>query len=172
MLEVFVRVNSGGIVLTKSDLVFSTVVLNIPDMEGKFIELVDELNGGGEYEFDIDFIIKTSFVLFDKGAKYDVDKLKDDKYLDKIKKDFGTLKRALLTLIPIADFIYRQPHQQIPEGQARKLRQYLYMSFFMRFYSYGPDGKLDVIHNKITEYDKPDIFPIKRISKYLQIEQV
>ncbi|MCZ7396228.1 MAG: hypothetical protein ABOK23_06945 [Candidatus Methanoperedens sp.] len=68
VLEVFVRVNSGGIVLTKSDLVFSTVVLNIPDMEGKFIELVDELNGGGEYEFDIDFTIKTSFVLFDKGA--------------------------------------------------------------------------------------------------------
>jgi len=189
VLEVFVRVNSGGIVLTKSDLVFSTVVLNIPDMEGEFIELVKELNGGKEYEFDIDFIIKTSFVLFDKGAKYDVDKLKDDEYLDKLKKDFDTLKKALLStiqflkndakifskkflksnlaLVPIADFIYRQPLQQIPEGQAWKLRQYLYMSFFMRFYSYGPDGKLDVIHNKITEYDKQNIFPIERISKYL-----
>lgn len=189
VLEVFVRVNSGGIVLTKSDLIFSTVVLNIPDMEGKFIELADDLNGRGEYEFDIDFIIKTSFVLFDMGAKYDVDKLKDDKYLDKLKKDFDTLKRALwstieflktdakilskrflksdLALIPIADFIYRQPHQQIPSGQAWKLRQYLYMSFFMRFYSYGPDGKLDVIHNKITECDKPGIFPIEQISKYL-----
>lgn len=53
VLEVFVRVNSGGTVLTKSDLVFSTVVLNIPDMERKFVELIDELNGGGEYDFDI-----------------------------------------------------------------------------------------------------------------------
>jgi hypothetical protein len=188
VLEVFVRVNSGGIVLTKSDLIFSTVVLNIPNMEREFIELVDDLNEGGEYEFDIDFIIKTSFVLFDKGAKYDVDKLKDNKYLNKL-KDFDTLKNALLStisflkndarifskrflksnlaLIPIVDFIYRQPHQQIPEGQAWKLRQYLYMSFFMRFYSYGPDGKLDEIHKIITENDKPDTFPIEGISKYL-----
>jgi hypothetical protein len=189
VLEVFVRVNSGGMVLTKSDLVFSTVVLNIPDMERKFIELVDELNGGGEYEFDIDFIIKTSFVLFDKGAKYDVDKLEDRKYLDKLKKEFDALKRALLStieflksdakilskrflrsdlaLIPIVDFIYRQPHQQIPEGQTWRFRQYIYMSSFMKFYSYGPDGKLDVIHKRITEHEKPHIFPIKRISKYM-----
>jgi len=38
----------------------------------------------------------------------------------------------------------------------------------MRFYSYGPDGKLDVIHKKITEYQKPHIFPIKRIRKYME----
>lgn len=188
VLEVFVRVNSGGIVLTKSDLVFSTVILNIPDMEDKFIELVDELNGGGEYEFDIDFIIKTSFVLFDKGAKYDVDKLKDDLYLDKLKSGFDDLKKALLStieflktnakiltkrflksdlaLIPIADFIYRQTRQQIPEGMAQKLQQYLYMSFFMKFFSYGPDGKLDVIHNKIKD-EKQGLFPIEQIGKYL-----
>jgi hypothetical protein len=190
VLEVFVRVNSGGVVLTKSDLVFSTVVLNIPDMEREFIEIVDELNGGGEYEFDLDFIIKTSFVLFDKGAKYDVNKLKDKQYLDRLEADFNALKSALLStiqflksdakilskrflksdlaLIPIADFIYRQPHQQIPDGQAWKLRQYLYMSFFMRFYSHGPDGKLDALHNIITKHANPNIFPIEDISKYLE----
>ncbi len=189
VLEVFVRVNSGGIVLTKSDLVFSTVVLNIPDMEGKFINLVDELNGGGEYNFDIDFIIKTSFVLFDKGAKYDVDKLEDRKYLSKLKDDFDNLRRTLLStieflrsnakmyskrflksdlaLIPIIDFIYRQPHQQIPDGQLKKLRQYLYMSFFMKFYSYGPDGKLDVIHKIIKDYKDSNVFPRKKIGKYM-----
>jgi len=187
VLEVFVRVNSGGIVLTKSDLIFSTVVLNIPDMEGEFIKLVDELNGGGAYEFDIDFIIKTSFVLFDKGAKYDVDKLKDNEYLNKLNEDFVKLKNALLStitflkndakifskrflksnlaLIPIVDFIYRQRCQQIPEGQEWKLLQYLYMSFFMRFYSHGPDGKLDEIHKIIN--DTQD-FPIERIRKYLE----
>jgi len=38
----------------------------------------------------------------------------------------------------------------------------------MRFYSYGPDGKLNVIHKKITEYKNPRIFPLKRISKYMK----
>lgn len=69
VLEVFVRVNSGGIVLTKSDLLFSTVILHSPGMEKKFIEVVDELNGSGEYDFDTDFLIKSSFVILDKGAK-------------------------------------------------------------------------------------------------------
>lgn len=155
VLEVFVRVNSGGMVLTKSDLVFSTIVLNIPDMERRFIELVDELNGGGEFDFDTDFIIKTSFVVFDKGAKYDVEKLKDKKYIDSVNDGFDDLRKSLLStkeflktdakllskrflksdlaLIPIIDFIFQQPHKQLPEGQATRLRQYLYMSFFMRF---------------------------------------
>lgn len=190
VLEVFVRVNSGGIVLTKSDLLFSTVILYSPEMERKFIEVVDELNGNGEYDFNTDFLIKSSFVLLDEGAKYDIKKLRDGKFIRKLKDNFEKIRKALLStveflktdakilskrflkselaLIPIIDFIYRQPHQQIPEGQTWKLRQYLYMSFLMRFYSYGPDGKLDVIHKKITEYEKPHIFPIKRIRKYME----
>jgi len=185
VLEVFVRVNSGGMVLSKSDLVFSTIVLNIPDMERKFIELVDELNGRGEFDFDIDFIIKTSFVIFDKGARYDVDKLKDKEYVEKLKNEFNSFRNSTLStieflktdakilskrflksdlaLIPIIDFIIHQPHQQLREGQSAQLRQYLYMSFFMRFYSYGPDGKLDVIHKKISG----DSFPLFEISKYM-----
>ena len=73
-----------------------------------------------------------------------------------------------LALIPIVDFIYEQPHQQLPEGQAVKLREYLYMSFFMRFYSYGPDGKLDVIHKKIKEANPIMNFPIDEISRYMK----
>ena len=190
VLEVFVRVNSGGIVLTKSDLLFSTVILHSPEMEGKFIEVVDEINGSGEYDFNTDFLIKCSFVLLDKGAKYDIKKLRDGKFIRKLEDNFEKIRKALLStveflktdakilskrflkselaLVPIIDFIYRQPHQQIPEGQTWKFRQYLYMSFLMRFYSYGPDGKLDAIHKKITEYGKPYTFPIKRISKYME----
>ena len=72
VLEVFIRVNSGGIILTKSDLLFSTVILHSPEMEKNFVEVVDELNGNGEYDFNTDFLIKTSFVLLDRGAKYDI----------------------------------------------------------------------------------------------------
>lgn len=190
VLEVFVRVNSGGIVLTKSDLLFSTVILHSPEMERKFIEVVDELNGGGEYDFNTDFLIKCSFILLDKDAKYDIKKLRDGKFIKKLEDNFEKIRKALLStieflktdakilskrflksdlaLIPIVDFIYQQLHQQLPEGQTVKLRQYLYMSFFMRFYSYGPDGKLDVIHKKIKEADPIMIFPLDEISKYIE----
>jgi hypothetical protein len=190
ILEVFVRVNSGGIVLTKSDLLFSTVILLSPEMEKNYIDIVDELNGNGEYEFDTDFLIKCSFVLLNQGAKYDIKKLRNGKFIAKLEADFDKIKRALfstveflktdakilskrflksdLALIPIVDFVFRQPHQHLPEGQTWKLRQYLYMSFLMKFYSYGPDGKLDVIHKKITDYKDSAVFPIKRISKYIE----
>lgn len=188
VLEVFVRVNSGGMVLKKSDLVFSTVVLNIPEMEEKFIGLVDKLNGRGEFDFDIDFIIKTSFVVFDKGAKYDVNKLRDRDYIDKLRSKFDNLKEALLStkaflenhakirskrflksdlaLIPIVDFIFKQPHQRIPEGQKARLRHYLYMSFFMRFYSHGADGKLDRIYKEISQ-SSSNSFPLEEIGRYM-----
>ena len=190
VLEVFVRVNSGGTVLTKSDLVFATVVLKMPEMERKFVELVDQLNGSGEFDFDIDFLSKASFVVLDKGAKYDVDKLEDNEYIDRLKDGFDKLERALtstmeflktdakilskrflksdLALVPIVDFIMKQPSQQLPEGQTTFLKQYLYMSFFMRFYSYGPDAKLDLIHKYIKENTNSNAFPIQQIGPYME----
>jgi len=185
VLEVFVRVNSGGTILTKSDLVFSTVILNSPNMESTFNELVDDLNGNGDYDFDIDFLIKTSFVLFDIGAKYDVAKLKSGDFIKKLDLNIDAFKKAListveflkndarilskrflrsdLALTPIVDYIFHQPHQQIPEGEAGKLRQYLYMSFFLSFYSYGADTKLDVIHKKIVGSK----FPVDEIGQFM-----
>ncbi|MGH9775163.1 MAG: DUF262 domain-containing protein [Candidatus Acidiferrales bacterium] len=188
VLEVFVRVNSGGMVLTKSDLVFSTIVLHAPEMEKKFIELVDQLNGGGEYDFDTDFIIKSSFIVLGQGAKYDVEKLRDRKYVNALENRFSELERAVvsakeflktsakllskrflksdLALIPVIDFLFNQPHQQLPEGQSKRLRQYLYMSFFMKFYSYGPDGKLDVIHRMAKGSESK--FPRREIGSYME----
>lgn len=189
VLEVFVRVNSGGIVLTKSDLIFSTIVLRIPDMEKNFIELVDQLNLGGQFDFDTDFLIKASLVVFDKGAKYDVKKLRDDEYVERVKNGFDQFKASListteflrtdckilgqrflksnLALIPPLDFIHRQPHQQVPEGQGTSMRQYLYMSFFTRFYSYGPDGKLDVIHGILRQNQPASAFPREKVGNYI-----
>jgi hypothetical protein len=40
------------------------------------------------------------------------------------------------------------------------------MSFFMRFYSYGPDGKLDVIHGKIKAAGAK--FPRRDIGSYME----
>lgn len=48
VLEVFERVNSGGTRLPKSDLLFSTEKLKMPEIEEKFIGLVDELREGPE----------------------------------------------------------------------------------------------------------------------------
>lgn len=190
VLEVFVRVNSGGIVLSKSDLIFATVVLFSPEMEEKFIALVDEINSGEDYDFNTDFIIRTSLVVTGNGAKYDVSKIADSNYIADLEAEFNRLQRALLSLIeflksdakiqnkrflksdlaliPIVEFIHRQQHQQIPDGQRNRLRQYLYMSYFMRFYSYGPEGKLNRLSTLLRESPDSRIFPVEEIGKYME----
>jgi len=64
VLEIFQRVNSGGMVLSKSDLMFSTLTLRIQGMEEKFAETLRFLNQGGRHFFNRDFLIKTCLVLF------------------------------------------------------------------------------------------------------------
>ena len=80
VLEIFERVNSGGMVLDKSDLLFSTIKLKLQGMERKFIEAVNFLNQGARHNFNTDFLIKTSLVVFGQKAKYDVEKLKDSRF--------------------------------------------------------------------------------------------
>lgn len=98
VLEVFERVNSGGTRLSKSDLLFSTVTLKIPDMEERFIRIVDDLNENGRHDFNIDFVIKTAFVVFGKGAKYDFKKLGDDDFLNNLQNDFNKFEKIITAL--------------------------------------------------------------------------
>lgn len=53
--------------------------------------MVDEINGNGDFDFDIDFLIKTSFVLLDAGAKYDVAKLKSGDFIKKLDENIESI---------------------------------------------------------------------------------
>jgi len=189
VLEVFERVNSGGTRLSKSDLLFSTVTLKIPDMEGRFIKIVDDLNENGRHDFNTDFVIKAAFVVFGKGAKYDFKKLADGDFLDKLGKNFdkmekvitslrvwledkalikgGRFLRSKLALITLIDYLMMNGKVLGPdEGtESNAMRQYLYMSMFTRLFSRAPDSVLDQIHDiLIAAHDnQTGAFPIKEL---------
>lgn len=189
VLEVFERVNSGGTRLSKSDLLFSTVTLKIPDMEERFITMVDDLNENGRHDFNTDFVIKAAFVIFGKGAKYDFKKLADSEFLDRLESDFGKLEkiitalrvwledralikggrflRSKLALIPLIDYLMMNSKVLGPaEGaESNAMRQYLYMSMFTRLFSRAPDSVLDQIHDILSSsFSKlPGVFPIKEL---------
>ncbi len=98
VLEVFERVNSGGTKLSKSDLIFSTVMLKTPDLEDRIRQMVERLNDGGRHDFDTDFVIKAAFVLFDMRAKYDYKKIVDSKFLDKLEDNFDNFEKTVISL--------------------------------------------------------------------------
>jgi hypothetical protein len=193
VLEVFERVNSGGTTLSKSDLLFSTVKLKIPDMEKRFLSIIDDLNVNDRHNFTSDFIIKTAFVVFNKKAKYDFNKLRDGKFLTALSTEFphlekvitsmrlwleekalikaGRFLRSQLALIPIIDYLMLNKEYLGPaEGDENTfVCQYLYMAFFTRLYSRAPDSVLDQLHDILVKAhkEKPKQFPIQEIGEFI-----
>jgi hypothetical protein len=193
VLEVFERVNSGGTPLSKSELLFSTLTLKLPDMEARFTRIVDELNDGGRHDFNTDFVIKTAFVIFGKKAKYDFNKLNDDALLQRLAADFDLLEevvtslrvwldgsalvksgrflRSKLALIPIIDYLMMNRRRFGPAEGAESLnmRQYLYMAFFSRLFSRAPDSVLDQLHDILVaeQAAKPGVFPIEELGAFM-----
>jgi hypothetical protein len=186
VLEIFQRVNSGGMVLSKSDLMFCTLKLKIQGMEERFAKTLGFLNQGGRHSFDRDFLIKTCLVLLHQGAKYEVSKLKNASFVGNMDERFDAVEGCLRqlvawlddiarikcdrflrsenALIPLVDFMMWSGKRDKPEGEdSRAMKQYLYMAFFLRLFSHGGDRVLDQIHTLITNATintSPAAFPI------------
>lgn len=194
VLTVFERVNSGGTKLSKSDLLFSIVTSRIPDLEDRFRIMVDELNNGGRFDFNTDFVIKSAFVVFDKRAKYEFEKLRDPKFLEKLENRFSDLETAVtslrdwldskaliragrflpsqLALIPIIDYTLLNEKFKYGPDDGREsvmIRQYLYMTFFTNLWAYAADSVLDQIHDILvsSKTSQPGVFPIDRIGEFM-----
>ncbi|MBN8676637.1 MAG: DUF262 domain-containing protein [Chitinophagales bacterium] len=102
VLEIFIRANSGGTFLSKSDLMFSLLISSWDEGEEKMTELLEVLNKTG-YEFTRDFILKTCLVLLDKGARYNVDKFRDVSMREQILNNWAQISAAIKQ---VKDFIY------------------------------------------------------------------
>ena len=192
VLEIFERVNSGGMVLDKSDLLFSTLKLKLSEMEHKFVDTINTLNHGARFSFNTDFLIKTSLVVFDKRAKYEVRKLRDDDFIQSLGSRFDEMSHCLrqtvawldddarircnrflrsrMALIPIIDYMMQSGERDKPEGHnSQAMKEYLYMAFFRRVFNRGADTVLDQLHQVIQSAVRrdPTTFPIEDIRQYL-----
>lgn len=70
VLDIFVRTNSGGEKLKYSDLLFSYIKKNWGEARDKFSELLKQLNEGGKFDFDHDFILKTILFIHAKEQEH------------------------------------------------------------------------------------------------------
>ena len=102
VVEIFIRANSGGTQLGKSDLLFSLLTVNWEEFEENIETLLEELNKTG-YKFSRDFILKTSLVLIGAGARYDVNKFRKKDNLDNIRDEWDNISNSIKD---VKDFIY------------------------------------------------------------------
>lgn len=102
VVEIFIRANSGGTRLGKSDLLFSLLTSSWEDADDRMQELLNKLNSSG-YRFTRDFILKSCLSVLDKGARYDVAKFRDNDTRDLIIDEWDSIQASIKE---VRDFVY------------------------------------------------------------------
>ena len=108
VVEVFIRANSGGTKLEKSDLLFSLLNATWEVADDKMESLLNDLNRHG-FAFDRDFVLKTCLVLLEQGAKYEVSKFRKHGVREDIEKHWESLTNSIRAVV---DFIRQKTYIQ------------------------------------------------------------
>ena len=182
VVEIFIRANSGGTQLEKSDLLFSLLTSNWEFAEEQILYLQDELNKEG-FNFTRDFALKTCLCLLDVGARYDVKKFRDKSSLEKIENSWQGISNAIkevkdfivsktfirsdkalpsyLGLIPIIYFRYNFKDKW--DSGIPSLNTWLLRVLLTGAFSGSPDGLIDQCTKKISEMKTFDIGSINNL---------
>lgn len=102
ILEIFVRVNTEGMRLSRSDLIVSMLRLywqDASDLLPKFVKEMNDKNGLG---IDNDFVIRCMFAVAGMGTKLDFTLLRKKSNVDAIKR---TYKSCFDAIRAVADFV-------------------------------------------------------------------
>lgn len=105
ILEIFIRVNSGGTILSKTDLLFSTIVATWEDGRDVIENFLKHINQKGEgFSFNNDFLMRTCLVLCDLPVLFKVNSFKSDN-VQLIKNKWSEIEKAInRTLDLLIDF--------------------------------------------------------------------
>jgi len=195
VLNIFIRVNSGGTILSYSDLLLSiaTAQWKTKDAREEIISFVDEINRMGDgFNFDKDFVLKSCLVLSDivdiafKVDNFNITNMK------KIEKNWENIKKALklsvdlvssfgynletltstIAVIPIAYYIIilGNPDGFVQSSNYRqdreKIGKWLRFSLIKRSFSGQPDNVLRPLRKIISENQKR--FPFAKITDHFK----
>lgn len=194
VLNIFIRVNSGGTLLSYSDLLLSiaTAQWKTRDAREEINKFVSEINAMGDgFDFDKDFVLKSCLVLTDiADIAFKVDnfrsanmkKIEDnwDEITEAIKlsvaliSNYGydaTTLTSTNAIIPIAYYLLklRNPRSFVQSSKYRdereKVGKWLKLSLIKRAFSGQPDNVLRPIRRIISERNE---FPLKAIVNHFK----
>ena len=171
ILNIFIRVNSGGTQLSYSDLLLSiaTAQWQEKDAREEITEFVDEINNIGDgFNFDKDFVLKTCLILSDfTDIAFKVDNFNKENMLT-IEKNWDNISEAIsLTIklvsnygynrdtltsnnaiIPISYYLMKKnlPNNFVLSSNylddRKKIQKWLIISLLKRIFSGQPDNVL------------------------------
>ncbi|MHB1563289.1 MAG: DUF262 domain-containing protein [Leptospirillum sp.] len=198
ILEIFVRANSGGTELSKSDLLLSTLTLhwgteNAREVINAFVEeLNDKLTR--KNRLNKDFVMKSCLVLLNLPVAYRVSSFTKET-CSRIKErwddvqsatrravdaanSFGIDENTLTSanaLIPIAFYLYQHPKLTLREesaieaANAARVRVWLLSSLFNRVFGGSSDSMLTKLREALQMNHRPNgNFPIAALDEVIK----
>lgn len=183
VVEVFIRANSGGTKLGKSDLLFSLLTSAWDNADDEMESLLSELNTHG-FAFTRDFVLKTCLTLLNQGARYEVEKFRKPGVREKIEAEWDAISAAIkdvldfvrgktfircdkalpsyLVLIPLVHARYHFPDAW---EQAKDVDNYLLRSSLAGAFGGTPDQMIDDLVEKLNDikgFDLNEAFGVIR----------
>ena len=193
VLQIFIRINSGGTKLSYSDLLLSIATAQWKEKDAREVihEFVDEINAIAEgFAFNKDFVLKSCLVLADfNDIKFKVDNFTKenmvaieknwDNISESVKKAIELLAKygynrdnliSLNAVIPIAYFIQKNNfndsilHSSARENDRRAIKEWLARVLLKGTFGGTPDAIYPVMRNLVNE--NLGRFPIKEVIDY------
>lgn len=184
ILAIFVRVNSGGTILSKTDLLFSTIVAHWEEARDEIEEFLMIINKKGDgFNFGTDFIMRSCLVLTDCPVLFKVQTFKRDN-IKRIKDEWEEIKISIentinllvefglnrenltsqMSVIPIAYYFKKKGKDyKVDEKNKVLMREYLLKSLLRQVYGGQGDQVLSKIRDSIREEDAPGNYSLKYI---------
>jgi hypothetical protein len=193
VLEIFVRVNTGGTRLNRSDLIFSMLKLNWKESAEELPELVDRINKGNSFGLNTDFVIRCLFVVSELGARFELDLLRKKSNVQRLQQNFEECCRAIQAtidfvshqcwiqtsdliggsalLVPLVYYFFRLDCHRLPNGEIDRLRRAFFLLAFSRVLSrYGDSRVNKLVGSELKPLaDKGDTsFPLEKVADWMQ----
>lgn len=167
VVEIFIRANSGGTKLGKSELLYSLLKASWDEARQKLDDLLTNLNRTG-FAYTQDFVLKTCLTLLDKGARYEVEKFRDpvtrsaieDRWDDiaaaigevaDFLKDSTFIRsdKALPSYLALIPLIYARYHFPAQWREAKERDLYIIRTSLCGSFGGAPDGLIDAAVKRI-----------------------
>lgn len=164
VLEIFVRINTEGTPLSRSDLIFSMLKLNWKESAEALPEFVASVNEGNDLGIDADFVIRALFVVSDLGSRLDLNVLRKRSNVRTLQENFSRCCdsiRAVVdfvqsearcsssrvlggvnTLTPFVYYMFHSPRHEVRNDQTDRVRTALYLFAFAKPFSRYADSRI------------------------------
>jgi uncharacterized protein with ParB-like and HNH nuclease domain len=169
VVEVFIRANSGGTRLGKSDLLFSLLSSSWNRADEQMDDILSDINRHG-FVFTRDFVLKSCLTLLNQGARYEISKFRkpgvreeiETKWQDITKalkdvldfvcgKTFIRCDKALPSYLVLVPLVYSRYHFPDNWKTAQGVDSYLLRTLISGAFSGTPDQLIDDCVGKIKE---------------------